>query len=139
MSWIVIFILAGAGASLVRKGKIRTTHIGARRIELHTSLSAAAAFDRIAAVSGRLEVDDRDPTTRTLVLSSRRTLGTWGFLYPIVIHEEPDGARVEIGCKSKFVQIGPLVTKHHELAADELREVLDIVVPKRLPKATVHT
>ena len=75
---------------------------------------------------GKFRVDDKDDTARMIILSSPVTFGSWGFLYPVYLHATDRGTRIEIGCKSKFIQIGPLVTNWHNKAVAAVEGALSI-------------
>jgi hypothetical protein len=127
--WMIPLVVVGIGYVIAasRKGSVGSATLGSRRIELHTPMDPASAFQRISqAGGGRLKVDDADPQAKVLVLSSGITFGTWGFLYPVFIHAEAGGSRIEIGCHSKFIQLGPLVTRHHKLTVEEVAQQLGL-------------
>jgi hypothetical protein len=121
----IIIVLIGYAIAAARVGKVATASLGSRRLEVHTPADPQTAFDRIAAIGGgKFKVDDKDANAKILVLSSGITFGTWGFLYPVYIHAAGSGSRVEIGCSSKFIQLGPLVTRWHKLCVQAIEEVL---------------
>jgi hypothetical protein len=49
-----------------------------------------------------------------------------GFLYPVVISPAGTGSRIRIGITSKFIQIGPLVTRAHEQARRAVEGALGV-------------
>lgn len=109
----LVIVAIGYLIAASRKGSVRSASLGSRRSELHSAADPQTVFDRISTIGGKFRVDDRDPTAKILVVSSPITFGTWGFLYPIFVHADGAGSRVEIGCHLKFIQMGPLVTRWH--------------------------
>lgn len=74
---------------------------------------------------GRYEADEISESGDRIVLSEPPTLVTWGFFYPIYVTERGDeGTLVEIGIKSKFVQIGAIPRRAHERFANRLKSAL---------------
>jgi len=117
--FILVFTLAllaiGFAVALTARGRAATATRTSRLRTFDVGLTPDEAFARLTAMpEGTYRVDDRDPATRVLVMSSRPTGFTWGFLYPIFISERDRGARVEVGIKSRFIQVGPLVTRAHD-------------------------
>lgn len=106
-------VVVGYLIAFSRKGSVRTASLGSRRLEVHTPADPAAAFERIRAMRGKFNADDSDANVKIVVLASAVTFFSWGFLYPIYIHAEGSGSRIEIGIQSKFIQIGPIVGKWH--------------------------
>lgn len=59
-----------------------------------------------------------DPEHDFLTLGTGATFTSWGFFYPIYLSPQSDhSTRVEVGIMSKAVQIGPIVSRHHERCA----------------------
>lgn len=124
--FVFAFILANAIA-LTRKGKVASDRIGSLRRELHSDADPQAVFDRIAAIgAGKIKVDDKNAETKQLVLSSPMSFAGWGFLYPVSLHPAGTGTRIEVGCKSKVFQIGPLVTRAHSKCVEEIEAALSV-------------
>jgi hypothetical protein len=117
-------VLIGYMIAASRTGKVASATLGSRRLDVHSAADPQAAFDRILSIGGKFRVDDRDPSTKIIVLSSPITFGTWGFLYPVYIHADGAGSRIEVGCHSKFIQIGPLVTRWHKQCVAAIEELL---------------
>lgn len=58
------------------------------------------------------------PDQGFITLSTKPTLTSWGFFYPIYLSQQADHQTfVEIGIKSRAIQIGPLVSRNHERCA----------------------
>ena len=95
--WIVlIFCGVGYAIAFTRKGSVARDRLGASRIDIHTPADPATVFARLSALSGRVHVDDKDPQTKILVLSTPVTFFTWGFLYPVYLHAEGSGSAIEV-------------------------------------------
>lgn len=129
--WVFLaipLVIVGLGflVALTRRGSVAGTRIGSRRLELMTAADPATVFARIRAIDAPYRVDDQDASARTLVLSSPPTFATWGFLYPVVITPAGDGARIEIGIASRFIQFGPLVTRAHKQCAAAIEALIGL-------------
>ena len=122
----LLLVVLGYAIAFTRKGKVATATLGSRRHELRSNASPQEVFERIKAFRGKLSVDDMDPGAHILVLSSPVTLFSWGFLFPVFIHAEGAGSRIEIGIHSKFMQYGPVVTRWHRTALEEIQQALTI-------------
>jgi len=121
----LVLVLVGYLIAAARTGKVATARLGGRVLRVTTAADPKTAFDRISTIGGKFKVDDRDGQMHTLVLSSSITFGTWGFLYPVFIRaEQGGGSTIEIGISSKFIQVGPLVTKWHKQCAQAIEELL---------------
>jgi hypothetical protein len=115
-----------------RKGRVVAGPITGRRIELQTPGDPAAVFDAIAAIGAPYAVDDAVRETRRLVLSSRPSIWSYGFLYPVAVHAlEGGGARIEVGVFSRLFHLGPGMGRAHVLCARAIEQLLT-VPPARL-------
>ena len=125
---VVLFVVVGVGYAIAfsRKGKVSSATMGSRQLEVHTLASPDQAFAAIAAIGRPYAVDDRDPGAKIVVLSSPVTFFTWGFLYPVFIHAEGAGSRIQVGCHSKFIQMGPLVTSAHRACVAAIEQTLSL-------------
>src|SRR5258706_10603371 len=119
-------VVVGYLIAFTRKGSVRTVRMGGRRLDVHTPADPQAAFDRIRAMRGKFSADDSDPSTKMIVLASPVTFFSWGFMYPVYIHAEGSGSRIEIGIASKFIQIGPVVGKWHRDCVAAIEEALSV-------------
>jgi hypothetical protein len=124
--FIVLLIVVGYIVALARKGRVGVTVIGSRRRELFVPLDPATVFERLQRVHVRYRVDDADLASRRLVLSSSVSPFTWGFLFPVNIHDQTDGgSHIEVGIVSKMFQAGPLVTRAHARCIEDIQQALD--------------
>lgn len=121
----------GLVVAFTRKGSVRSTSIGSRRHAVITKADPQTAFDRVLALGGKYKVDDSDAQAKMIVLSSAPSFATWGFMYPIYIHDAGSmGTRIELGIVSKFIQYGPLVTRAHNQLKDAIEQALSLPVAR---------
>jgi hypothetical protein len=60
-----------------------------------------------------------------LVLEESASATSWGFFFPVFVSRQPDGsALVEVGIKSKLVQVGPIVSRSHEKCVNGIKAAL---------------
>lgn len=112
----------GLLVAFLRRGSVSGTAMGFRRRELFSPAAPPEVFARLVQMVGHHRVDDADASSNMLVLSSPPTMGTWGFLYPVIIHPAAGGgSRIEIGCRSKVIQLGPLVTRAHKQCVEAVK------------------
>ncbi|MBA3391301.1 MAG: hypothetical protein H0T89_01595 [Deltaproteobacteria bacterium] len=129
---VVPLVVVGLGFLIAssRRGSVASTLIGSRRMELHSAADPATVFERIRGLGGKYRTDDADPQRHVVVLSSSPTFATWGFLYPVYIHAEGGGSRIEIGIASRFIQFGPLVTSAHKQCTKAIEDAISIPVAR---------
>lgn len=137
MSTATTLMLVGLGVTifaitiaLVRRGKARTAALGGRRLEVRTAAAPEAVLAVLRELGGPYRTDDLDPARGVVVLSSRPTLATWGFFYPIFIHADGTGSRIEVGIKSRFIQFGPLVSAAHRTCVAAIEAALGLPVAR---------
>jgi hypothetical protein len=126
---LIPLAMVGLGLLLAsnKRGAVGRTRIGARCLELRSVADAQLVFDRIrGGVGAPYRIDDLDPEHKTLVLSSPPTLATWGFLYPITITANGTGSLIQIGIESRFIQLGPLVTRAHTRCSEMIEALVGI-------------
>ena len=110
-----------------RRGSVERTHIGVRRIELASPGEPADVFARIAAIGHPYRVDDQDATKLVLVLSSRPSIWSYGFLYPVVVRaREGGGSTIAIGVTSRLIHVGPGVGIAHDRCARAIASLLSV-------------
>jgi hypothetical protein len=112
------------------RGSVRSAQLGGRRIDVRTAAAPDDAFARLKDLGPPYRTDDADPQRRALVLSSNPTFTSWGWLYPVFIHADGTGARIEIGIKSRFFQYGPLVGVAHRRLAAAIEAALGLPVAR---------
>lgn len=123
---LVLFALVGYGVALTKKGRVAGASLGSRRKEFFVPADIESAFRVISAMRGKFTADDRDPATKVVVLASPVSFMTWGFTYPVFLHAAGTGTRIELGCHSKFFQLGPLVTKAHDECEAAIKSALSV-------------
>ncbi len=110
-----------------RKGRVGGTMIGARVIEVLSAGAPAEVFATIAAIGPPHTVDDQDSEKLVLVLSSRPSIWSYGFLYPVVIRPgESGGSVVAIGVHSRLIHVGPGMGHAHERCAKAIGALLTV-------------
>lgn len=125
--WVLIaFVVLGYVLSFMRKGRVASAKLGSRRKEFFVPADIESAFRCISAMRGTFTADDRDPATKIVVLSSPVSFMTWGFLFPVYLHATGNGTRIELGCHSKFFQMGPLVSKAHDECEAAIKSALSV-------------
>ena len=131
MSVVSLFVVLGVVVvcyviAAQRRGRVGVT-VATRRSDVFLPMDPAAVFARLQQIGARYRVDDADPATRQLVLSSPVTLFTWGFFYPVAVHPHGTaGSRIEIGIQSRLFQWGRLVTHAHVRCAEEISQWLGV-------------
>lgn len=121
------FAVVGLCIAFTKKGNAKTDRMGSRRHEMFSPADIATVYARLSVLAdGKIRVDDKDDIARIVILSSPVSRGSWGFLYPVYLHATAHGTRIEIGCKSKFIQIGPFVTSWHNQAIAAVERALSI-------------
>lgn len=119
-------LVVGLVVALLRRGSVGGTTIGSRRLELHSPADPMTVYARLTQIGGKYTVDAADPAGKIVVLSSRPTFATWGFFYPIRIHASGSGSRIEIGIRSRFLQLGPMVTRDHNQCLEAVAQLLGL-------------
>lgn len=60
-----------------------------------------------------------------LVLEESASVTSWGFFLPVFVSRQSDGSTlVEVGIKSKLVQVGPTVSRSHEKCVNGIKAAL---------------
>lgn len=113
-----------------KRGSAKAAELGGRRIDIRTAVAPDAAFARIKELGAPYRVDDADAQRRVLVLSSNPTFTSWGWLYPVFVHADGTGARIELGIRSRFFQYGPLVGIAHRKCAAAIEAALGLPVAR---------
>lgn len=125
--FVLVVLVLGYSVAFTKKGNARADRMGSRRREIFSPADIATVFERLAVLSdGKIRVDDKDDIARIIILSSPVSFGSWGFIYPVYLHATERGTRIEIGCKSKFIQLGPLVTSWHNKAIAAVERALSL-------------
>lgn len=114
-AWIFILIAVALGYVIAfsRKGSVRGTSMPSRQDILSSPASPAEVFAALRQIGAPYKVDDSDEKAGILVLSSPVTLFSWGFFYPVYITPMGPHSRITVGCSSKLIQMGPVVTHAH--------------------------
>lgn len=140
-TYIAVAIIIGLMVVIAfsRKGTIHSIPMGGRMSTFESPLDPDEVFARLASGVGTFKVEDRDPQTRSILLTTKPTLATWGFFYPIAITHNPGGgATIHIGIQSRLFQYGPLVTKWHKKCARAIEQTInDALIDQQFPTARI--
>jgi hypothetical protein len=75
-------------------------------------------------------IDDLRLEEGRIILSDSATATSWGFFYPVYLTQEtPTTTLVEVGIKSKFIQIGPIPSRHYEKCANGIYAAIYVHQP----------
>ncbi len=130
-----IAAVVGYAIAYTRRGSVRSG-MSERRLEIQTPGDPDSVFAALVAIGPPYRVDDADRETRTAVLSSRPSLWSYGFLYPVIVHPAvPDGSRIELGVRSRFFHIGPGVGIAHLRCAKEIERLLTVPTARQIERA----
>ena len=123
----IIVLTSGLIIAAMRKGSVALKSKSKRLKSITTTTNPHETLKIIIffAQQSNYKVSALDETKYQLVLDESPTLTSWGFFYPIFISQHADNATlIEVGIKSKFVQIGPIVSRHHEKCVDGIKAAL---------------
>jgi len=127
-------IVVGYIFAALRTGTVRSVAMGSRIETLHSRLSPQEVYARLTAGVSGFHMDDADPQAQIVLLSTKPTFATWGFFYPVMISESPNGGtELRISIRSKLIQWGPLVTRWHRKCSS----AVDLQINGELPSARV--
>ena len=61
----------------------------------------------------------------TIVLEESASASSWGFFFPVFVSKQSDGSTlIEVGIKSKLVQVGPVVSRSHDKCVSGIKAAL---------------
>lgn len=82
------------------------------------------AIIRFAQQAG-YQISAIDEAKGQLVLEESASLTSWGFFFPVFVSPKSDNSTlVEVGIKSKLVQVGPIVSRSHEKCVNGIKASL---------------
>ena len=122
-----VFVVIGLTIAFRRKGTIAGVGTGKRPQTFEAAVSPEEAIARILdeAPGWGYAVDDADETRKVILLSSKPSLVSWGFFFPVVLSpKEPGKTSVQVGVKSKVFQYGPIVWAAQRKCVDRIRSAL---------------
>jgi hypothetical protein len=130
--WIIFIALIGVGyvVAFTRKGKVSGTSMTSRQHEVFHSAPPAVVFEAIRHISRPFVVDDSDASSNIVVLSSPVTFFSWGFIYPVFITPANGGSKILVGCGSKLIQMGPIVTNAHNKCVAAIETALSVAAAR---------
>lgn len=123
---IMLLVLSSSVAAARKSSSV----LRSKPSQLITFTTSVSPSDTAKAVlrlvrNGRYDAEEISEDRNHIVLSEPPTLTTWGFFYPIYLTDlGEEGTLVEIGIKSKLVQLGPIKHRAHERFANSLKSVL---------------
>ena len=91
---------------------------------MHNTQETLKAIVRFAQQAG-YKIPAIDESKGQLVLEESPTLTTWGFFFPISVSRQIDNtALIEVGIKSKAIQVGPIVSRRLENCVNGIKAML---------------
>ncbi len=129
--FIIGIVMAGIGLIIaaMRRG---SSVIGTKPSRLQSFTSAdnpqetLKGIVRFAQQAG-YKISAIDEVKGQLVLEESASATSWGFFFPIFVSRQSDNATVvEVGIKSKLVQVGPIVSRSHEKCVNGIKAALFI-------------
>lgn len=111
----------------MRSGKSQIETKPSDLMSLETPIDDKLALETIVnfAQQTGYSIDTIDESTKRICLSDSATLTSWGFFYPIFISRKSNGLTlVEVGIRSKWVMVGPIVSQHHEKCFNGIRAAI---------------
>ena len=119
---VVLVIMIVAATRKVPAHSVQQT---TRRITLASPLAPAAVIEKLKSARWRrVKLHDVDAGRGVVVLATGTTIFSWGFFYPVFVSRSGSGSTLEIGCKSRAMQWGPVVTNNHKSAVAEIEQAL---------------
>jgi hypothetical protein len=134
LSFVGAGLLCAAGYAIAyrRRGRVGFVRMGSLVGVVYARARPDEVFDTIASIGPPYHVDDADRDRAMLVLSSRPSIWSYGFFYPVnVLDDGNGGTRVEIGVRSRFFHIGPGMGRAHRWCTEAIARLLT-VPPARL-------
>lgn len=123
-----------AGIGLVVALLARRSYVSRKRpaklLTLTTDCTPEQVREALLALShaGRYKLDEDRPEQRLITLSTKPTMFSWGFFLPIYVEPRDGGAtEVTIGIESRFFQVGPVVTHHHQQCLSAVKDALAVL------------
>lgn len=126
---IIGIVLACIGLIIasMRKGSSVLGSKPSKTHALSTPLPPTEALKSIVrfAQQAGYKIATLDETSNQVVLEESASATSWGFFFPIVVSQQPDGSTlIEVGIKSKLLQIGPAVSRSHEKCVNGIKAAL---------------
>lgn len=123
-----VVVTIGVVIGFLRSGAGHLGKMTRRRLSFATSMRPAEAFARLERFdAGKTSVAASDAAAGRIVFKTPITFTTWGFFHPVfVAADDAGGSRVEIGCASRGMQYGPLVTRAHEKFVEALQRHMGV-------------
>lgn len=117
----------GLFIALTRKG---TSAIGSKPSRLESFSTKGNPEETLKAIvhfaqQSGYKVSAFEEALGRLVLEESASATSWGFFLPVFVSQQSDGSTlVEVGIKSKLVQVGPIVSRSHEKCVNGIKAAL---------------
>ena len=123
----IVVLVIGHFIASMRKGP-STTGKKPNRIQSFSTVSspeeALKSVIRFAQESG-YNISSMDEASCRVVLEESASASSWGFFFPVFISKKSDGSTlIEVGIKSKLVQVGPIVSRSHNKCVNGIKATL---------------
>jgi len=125
IAFVCFFIILGIIS--MRKGSSTLKKKSKKLKSFTSSLPPREAFKAVVcwASASTYKIDDINEEETKLVLSDGVTFTSWGFFYPVFVSAAENGkSLIEVGIKSKALQIGPKVWRAHERCMSAVKAAL---------------
>lgn len=124
----VVIGLAFMLVALFRKPARHLSAMTSRRISFAAPAQPAELFERLKSFvyEGKSRIVATDEAARRIVFQTSMSLATYGFDFPTYVTAQGGGSQVEVGCASRSIQWGPLVTRAHNQFVDALKKHLGV-------------
>jgi hypothetical protein len=120
----VVFLCVGLTIAAMRNGA-STMYQRPGRIQYFAAWGTPDVILKLIirfAQMGGYRIDAIDEAGGRIVLSDSASLTSWGFFYPVFLSYQGNGQTViEVGIKSKFMSMGPIVSRHHDKCFNGIR------------------
>lgn len=121
-AYVLVLVAVLYAVAAFRKGKVDSIGFSSRVLEFDVASDRTEVFMAISRGVDGFRKEDADAERGLILLTTGPSFATWGFFFPIILEELPEGGtRIRISISSRIFQVGPLVTKWHKkcLAAVE--------------------
>ncbi|NVB81052.1 MAG: hypothetical protein HOV81_21835 [Kofleriaceae bacterium] len=138
LALITVGLVAGTGYAIAfsRRGKVATTSMSGRYIELRTSGDPEAVFASILAIGSPYQVDDADRDKRIAVLSTPPSIWNFGFFFPIIVHPATpdDGSRIEVRVRSRAFHAGTKAARALVGCARAIEQLMTVPTARQIER-----
>lgn len=128
-TYLIIMVIL-LGMFVFAKYRQATSVVQGKPSQLRTFLTILPPEEVLKIVSelpgySKYKLEDVNAGLGRVIMSEAPTATTWGFFYPVYVSKVEDGnTLVEVGIKSRLVQVGRLVGLSHEKFVDTVRNAV---------------